>query len=478
MWRVEPEEITNGSIPRVLAILAAPLVLQNLVHVANAIVDTFWLGRLGENEVAAVGLNFPVISIVAAGIVLVAVGTQITLAQRVGAESLSEARQLAATGLGLALVVGIAVSGAFFLGADAIMSLLADEAEVATLAALYLGTLMVFYPLAFISDTLENAFIGWGDSPAAMYINIGMVGTNIVLDPFLIFGWGPFPALGVQGAAIATGSGFIVALLIGFAFALGLRDSFTFERSTLRPTMDFIREIVDVGSPLSGQRVAKDVVRVAIIGLVSVTAGAAGVAAFTVGTRVATLAVIPALGLQQAAQAMIGQNLGAGHPDRASRTTLVGVISAGVALTALGVIQFLIPELIVDVLVPDLTERGRSLSVIYLQILAIGYWAIGVSYLLIAGFNGAKRTRTSFVADLFKYWGIRLPIAIAAIPATVSIGLFGITITPGLGWGVEAIFWAVTISNIIGAIGLGVYYLHRLRRGMFDRAAESAASAD
>ncbi len=476
MWRVEPKEITNGSIIRVLAILAAPLILQNLVHVANAIVDTFWLGRLGEDEVAAVGLNFPVISIVAAGIVLVAVGTQIPVAQRVGGESPGEARHIASTGTFLALGVGVIFSGAFLLGADSIMSLLTGEANVARLASLYLATLMMFYPLAFVSDTIENAFVGWGDSVAAMYINIGMVGTNIVLDPFLIFGWGPFPALGVQGAAIASGSGFAVALLIGIAFALGLRDSFTFDRSRLKPDLSYVREIIDVGLPLLGQRGAKDIVRVAIIGLVSVTAGAAGIAAFTVGARVATLAFIPALGLQQAAQAMIGQNLGADRADRASRTTMVGVLIATVGLTLLGAIQWFVPGVIVDVLVPDLTPQGRSLTIQYLKILALSYWAIGISYLLIAGFNGAKRTRTSFIADLIKYWGVRFPIAVAAVPTTVSFGILGFSIAPGLGWGVEAIFWAVTISNIIGAIGLALYYLYRVHAGMFERAAEQATA--
>lgn len=478
MWRLKPEDITDGPISKVLAILAAPLIIQNLVHVANAIVDTFWLGRLGENEVAAVGLNFPVISIVAAGIVLVAVGTQITLAQRIGAERHDDARHLAATAVVLAVVVGVAVSGLFFLGAEPIMSLLADEPAVASLAAVYLTTLMVFYPFAFVSDTIENAFIGWGDSPASMYINIGMVGTNIVLDPFLIFGWGPFPALGVQGAATASGIGFIVALAIGLSFAIGLRSSFTFDRSRLRPHVDHIREIIDVGGPLSGQRMAKDIVRVIVIGLVAVTAGAAGVAAFTVGARVATLAFIPALGLQQAAQAMIGQNLGAEQPKRASRTTIVGVIFAGGALTILGILQLAFPEVIVDILVPDLTPAGHALTVLYLEILAVGYWAIGVSYLLIAGFNGAKRTRTSFVADLIKYWGVRLPFAIVAIPTTVSIGVFGIAISPGLDLGIKAIFWAVTLSNILGAVGLGAYYLYRTRLGMFERAAEQASGTE
>lgn len=477
MLKVSHEEITSAPIPRVLVLLAAPLVLQNFIHVANAIVDTFWLGRLGENEVAAVGLNFPIISIVAAGIVLVAVGVQIALAQRVGADEIGQAKRLAVTGLILATIVGIIVCGAFFLAAEPLMAMLANDPSVAPLAALYLATLMLFYPFAFMSDTVENAFVGWGDTTAALYINLVMVGTNIVLDPFLIFGWGPFPALGVQGAALASGIGFVFAFVLGLAFAFGLRDSFTIDRPSLRVDLSMAREVIDIGSPLCGQRVVRDIVRVFIIGLVALAGGAAAVAAFTVGARVAAVAFVPAIGLQQAAQAMIGQNLGADRPDRAFETTTVGVAIAAVGLGLIGVVQWFVPGLIVDVLVPDLTETGRELSIIYLQILAISYWALGASYLFLAGFNGARRTRTSFVVDLLKYWGVRFPIAVLAIPTTVTFAIFGISITPGVGWGVEAIFWAVTISNIVAAVGVGIYFFHTTRRGMFQRASDRALAA-
>lgn len=477
MWSVHRDDMVSESIPRVLVVLAAPLVVQNLIHIANAVVDTFWLGRLGENEVAAVGLNFPVISLVIGGVTLVAVGTQITLAQRIGAGEEAEARRLAFTGIVTAAGLGIVVAGAFAIAAEDLMHLLADDPAVGSLAAIYLWTLMVFYPLAFLSDTVENAFIGWGDTAAAMYINITMVGINIILDPFLIFGIGPFPALGVQGAAVATGVGIVAGLGVGLAFTFGLRDSFTLDRDAMTYTVQFVREIVNVGGPLSGQSIARDLSRVFIIWFVALAGGAAGIAAFTVGIRVSTLAVVPAIGLQQAAQAMIGQNVGADRPDRAFRTTTVGVAIATIGLAILGAVQWLMPGLIVDVLVPDLTPRGRELSILYLRILALSYWALGASYLFLAGFNGARRTRTSFAFDLVKYWGMRFPVALIAIPPTVTFGAFGLVFAPGLGLGVEAIFWVVTLSNVIAAPAIGAYFLFRSRRGMFRRAVRQASRA-
>lgn len=475
MLQVDPEEITERSIPRVLILLGAPLVIQNLIHVANILVDTFWLGRVGETAVAAVGLAFPVISIVAAGIALVAVGTQITLAQRVGADEFGQARRLAFTGVITAFVVGSVISGIFAFGSDSLMNVLGGNGNAGELAALYLWSLMLFYPIAFASDTLENAFIGWGDTTAALYINLGIVGTNVILDPFLILGLGPFPSFGVQGAALATGAGIVVGFTLAIGFALGLRTTFTLDRASATVEPAYVREILRVGTPLGGQRAVRDIVRVFIVGLVAIAGGTAGIAAFTVGTRVATLAVVPALGFQQAAQAMISQNIGAGRPDRALKATLTGVGLVTVGLGLLGLAQWLIPGLIVDVLVPDVTPAGRALSIRFLRILAISYWAMGATYLFLAAFNGARRTRTSFVVDLLKYWGVRFPIALAAIPTTTTFAVFGIGFSPGLGLGIEAIFWAQAISIIVAGIGVTVYFAHTTQRGMFQRAATQAA---
>jgi hypothetical protein len=157
---------------------------------------------------------------------------------------------------------------------------------------------------------------------------------------------------------------------------------------------------------------------------------------------------------------------------------LMGVV---VGFLALGAVQFLFAGAIADLLAPDLTATGRSLSVLYLRILAVTYWALGGTYTLLAGFNGASRTRTSFVADLIKYWAIRFPIAVAAVPATATFGAFGafgVAVAPGLGWGVEAVFWAVAASNVVGFLGLGAYFWYTTRRGMFANAAERASGGD
>ena len=126
-----------------------------------------------------------------------------------------------------------------------------------------------------------------------------------------------------------------------------------------------------------------------------------------------------------------------------------------------------------ETFVPTLTDAGFALTVDYLEILAYSYWAMGASAVLLAGFNGASRTRTGFVVDLLKYWGLCIPAAVAALPAAVVVR--GVELG-GVGLGVHAVFWAVTVSNIVAAVGVGAYYLQRRDR-MFSAAAREAAGA-
>ena len=145
-------------------------------------------------------------------------------------------------------------------------------------------------------------------------------------------------------------------------------------------------------------------------------------------------------------------------------------------LAVIGVVQLFIPDLLMQVFVPDISEQGQAYAVRYLEILAYGYWAIGATYMLLAGLNGARRTKTSLIVDLVKYWGIRLPIAVLALPVGLGVGAFGLSVAPGLGWGMDAIFWAVTGSNVAAALGLAVYFKYATSEGMMDRAADVAAA--
>lgn len=466
MLDVSREDITKGSLSRALLVLAAPLVAQNFAQIAQAVVDTFWLGQLGENAVAAVGLNFPVTAVVFAfGSQAAFVGTQVVVSQRYGSEDETGARRAAFHGLVMAVTFGVVMAAVTFAAARPFLSLFDPGEAVLPLAIIYLSTWAIGVPIASASDALEAGFIGWGDSRAAFLINGVSVLVNIVLDPFLIFGVGPFPEMGIQGAALATVLGYAGGLLVAVGMVAGLRDTFTLGRDAVAFRISEFHELLDVGAPAAGQLFSSQSARLVMVAIVSLVGGGAGLAAYNVGGRIATIAYVPAQGLSQAATSVVGQNLGADRPDRARRTTWLGVVIAAVGLSVFGVVQFVFPEAITAVFLPDASPRTVSLTVVYLQILAIGYWGIGAGYLFNGGFNGARRTRTSLVIDLLKYWGVRLPIAAGG--------------TFLLGMDVTAVFWAVTASNVVAAVGAGAYYYYTTNNGMLERAVDVAtADAD
>jgi putative MATE family efflux protein len=468
--------IVEGSIPRALVALAVPLVAQNVVRVAQQVIDTFWLGRLGETAVAAVGLTIPVLGLLFALLVTPFVGTQILVSQRVGADDGAGARRLVVTGVGLALVVGVVLGVAVASLARPLVTLVGAGSAVGPAAAVYLGTVALGLPLAGASDALEAGFVGRGDTRAALWINVATVAVNVVLDPLLIFGVGPVPALGVRGAALATVGGYGAGLLLALALALGPRLGLS--RRHLAFSATDVRSLLSVGAPMTGRQLLSQSVRVLLVGVVVTVGGAAGLAAYTVGARVASVAVLPSRGLAQAAQSMVGQNVGADNAARAGRTTRVGLGLTVAALALIGVVQWIAPGVVARAFVPDLSGAGFALTVDYLRILAYGYPAIGAVDLLLAGFNGAGRTRTSFVADLLKHWGLRLPAAALALPATAGVSVLGVTVAPGLDLGMPAVFWAVTGSNLLAAVGVGAYYARAVRRGLFATTVDDGRAAD
>jgi len=476
MLDLDPGDITEGALSRALLVLAAPLVAQNLVQVANSAADVFWLGRLSDGAVGAVGLNQPIMSLLAVPLMAAMVGTQVLVSQRIGGEDAAGARKAVFHGICLAFVSALALSLVLVPNTDVVVRLLGAGPDEPPQAAAYLSTYLLLFPFMAVSDTVEMGFVGAGDSKTAMYLNFLAIGGNLVLDPLLIFGVGPFPELGVAGAALATVLGYTMAMVLGLYWLTGSHGSISFSLADAGFDIDEFREMIDIGLPAGGQRLAAQSVRLVVVAIVTVVGGAAGLAAYTVGARIATIAFVPAQGLQQAGQSVVGQNLGADRPDRARQATWIGVGIAAGALAVIGVVQLAIPELLTQVFVPDLSEQGRVLSARYLEILAYGYWAIGGTYMLLAGLNGARRTKTSLIVDLVKYWGVRLPIAVLALPAGFAVGAFGISVAPGMGLGMPAIFWAVTGSNIAAALGLAVYFRYATGNGMMRQAADVAAA--
>jgi putative MATE family efflux protein len=466
MLDVSSEEITGGSLMRALLTLAVPLLAQNLVQVFQKLVDLFWLGRFSATAVGAVGLVLPVIWVLfAATMAAPYVGTQVLVSQRVGNDDRRGAQTAAATGATLGVILGTVGGLVTFAYATEIVRLLLGfrpggvDAAIVEYGATYLRVLAVGVPITAVGDALEGGFVGRGDSRVALYMSVAAVSVNLVLDPLLIFGYGGVPALGVAGAALASVAGYTAST--GLAVYLAARGDLV-SRSRVAFRLEEYYALLDVGAPPTAQIVAKQAVNVAMVSVVYAVGGASGLTAYVVGSRVASLVSIPAVGLQQATQSVVGQNLGAARPDRAGDATRLGTLLIAAGLAALGAVQFAIPATIATVLVPTLGPEELSLAVWFLRVLAFGYPALGVVYLVQAGFNGAGRTQVSMVSTLVQYWGVQLPVAVVG----------GVV----LDYGLAAVFVSAVAANVTVAVLLGAYYVW-VKGRMLSAAAEEIADA-
>lgn len=458
------KRITEGSLPKALFYLTVPLLLQNLIQVLQLLIDLFWLGRHSEAAVAALGLIYPLSGLLfAVTIAIPFIGTQVLVSQRIGSDDAAGARR--ATAVGLVLALGLSLLGAVVVATTArpLVDLItmtqpsSVASEVAGLAATYFTIIAFGVVFASTSDVIEASYVARGDSRAALYMSVATIATNAILDPILIFGHGPVPSLGMAGAAIATVTGNVAGLVLALGFNAAGRSGGVISTDAFGTHWEDLREIVHIGYPKASQSLARRTARLFVISLVFAAGGTVGLAAYIIGSRVSAFASIPAYGLQSATQSVVGQNLGADSPDRANRATWIAVGFAAALLGVIGAVQWLIPGTLVTLLAPTADGRLFDLAVTFLKILALGYPALGVVYVLQGGFNGARRTKVSFVSSLLQYWTVQVPVAVA-----VALWFHA---------SVTAIFWAITGSNVVTALGLAIYYVVVTNRGLHAEAA-------
>jgi len=251
MLDVDREAITDGPVGRVLLLLAAPLVAQNLVYVANALVDTFWLGRVSEDAVAAVGLSLPIQSLLGAAVVIAAVGTQILVAQCAGGEEDgSGARRVAVNGALVALAVTGAIAVPVVAYPEELVRLLGADPALAGTTATYLAIIVAVLPVGAVGDTVENCFTAYGDTRAVLHVSVVSVLVNLVA------------ARPRSSSASDRSRNSASRARPSVPYSPALSDSFTYSRTprgsggtrsgspaTRSPSISVVREVVAVGLP-------------------------------------------------------------------------------------------------------------------------------------------------------------------------------------------------------------------------------------
>ncbi|MFC7098492.1 MATE family efflux transporter [Halobaculum marinum] len=450
-------DLVEGDLLRPMLRVAWPLVLIQLLQVAYNVADTFWLGRLSADAVGALSLAFPIVFLfISVGGGFTAAGA-ILVAQHTGASAATgggdrEAGKVAGTVLGFVMLVALVLGALGYVAVGPALSLIpADEqtaTEIVPLAALYMRVFFLATPFLFGFFVFVSLMRGYGDTRAPLRVMVVSVAVNVVLDPLLIFGWGPFPALEIEGAAWATLISRAVATVVGWYVLFGTPAGPAVRPGDLVPDLDIVRDVVKLGVPSALEQSGVSLAFVVLTALVA-TFPPAVVAAYGLGNRLISLVFLPAMGLAQAVNTVVGQNLGAEKPDRAWRAVraALGVVTAVMIPVALLTAAF--PAPIVEVfLPPGSPDAGETIAyaATYLRIASVMFVFLGIFEISRGAFRGAGRTTTALVLSLVAIWLVRVPVTYAA----VFVYDFGTT----------GIWWAVVAGDVVGAI-VGLAWLLR-----------------
>ena len=415
-------DFTTGPVGRALGLLAVPMMLEMSMEAVFAVVDIAFVSRLGTDAVAAVGITEALVTVLYAVAIGLGMGVTAMVSRRIGAKDPDAAAQVTgqAIWLGALLAVLIGIAGVTF-AADLLRIMGASDAVIETgkgfTAVLLGGSASILF--LFL---LTAAFRGAGDAPVALRTLTLANAINIVLDPCLIFGLGPFPEMGVTGAAVATtiGRGAGVAYLAYYLSTDNGRLRMQPRHLVIVPSL--IRRLVLISIGGVGQFLIATSSWIAIMRIVAIY-GSAPIAAYTISLRLIEFAILPAWGLGNAAATLVGQNLGAGKPARAERSAWVAARYNVMFMTVLGVLLLIFAPVIVGWFStePEILRYGTNC----LRIMGLGYPAYAAGMIVIQALNGAGDTRSPSIMNFICFWIVQIPAAYW-LATTVGLGPNGV----------------------------------------------------
>lgn len=441
----EQHDFTRGSIGRAIFLLAVPMVLEMLMESLFGIVNAFWVSRLGADALAAVGLTESMLTIIFAVALGLGMATTATVARRIGEKDEEGAARAAAQSLILVVFVSLVVGAIGFVFAGDLLRLMGAEPGVVAVGASYpriiFGTNAVIM-LLFLNNAI---FRGAGDATIAMRaLWIGNL-INLVLDPCLIFGWGPFPAMGVTGSAVATTIGRGTGVLYQF-WALGRGASRVRLRAAhLRPDFAQMWKLVRISLGGIFQFLVATASWVVIVRIVAFS-GSAAVAGYTIALRILIVALLPSWGMSNAAATLVGQNLGAGKPERAERSVWLTGLANMTFLAVVTVVTLLFADEMTGLFTdePEVVRYGVDC----LRYVSYGYVFYAWGMVLAQSFNGAGDTWTPTVINIFCFWVLEIPLA------------YALALWAGLG--AQGVFLAITIAE--STLAVVAYFAFRRGR--------------
>ena len=442
------QDFTEGPLGRAIILLAVPMVLEMCMESLFGVVDMFWVAHLGADAIATVGLTETILTLLFVIALGLSVGASALVARRTGEKDHAGAGATAIQ----AILIGLAVSAmtavlGYILAPDVLRIMGASETVVAT-GSSYARTMLGGSATIFLIFLLNAVFRGAGDAAIAMRVLWLANLVNILLNPCLIFGLGPFPRLGVTGSAVGTTIGRGVGVLFQLWVLTSGRGRISVNLRDVRVDLALMARLIRLSLNAMFQYLVQMASWIGMVRIVS-TFGSAAVAANTLAIKVILFVLLPSWGMSNAAATLVGQNLGAGKPDRAEASVWRTGIYNMAFLGTFG----LIFSVFAGSIVPWFTNDPQVLPIAIqaLRLFSYGNIAYAWGMVLTAAFNGAGDTVTPTILNLVCFWICQLPLAWF--------------LSNRAGFGPSGVFSAVVVSDTLLALLAIVWF----RKGSWKR---------
>ena len=441
-------DYTSGPIGRAILLLAIPMVLEMVLESVFAVVDVFWVSKLGPDAVATVGITESMLALIYAVAIGLSMAATATVARRTGEKNPEGASSAAVQviALGIAVAVPIGIAGAIL--APKLLRVMGANASIVATGANFTRVMLGMNVVILLLFLINAIFRGAGDAAIAMRVLWFANIINLVLDPCLIFGLGPVPALGVTGAAVATTCGRGTAVLVQFVTLFRGRRRIGIARRHLRLDPAVMVRMLR----LSGNAIFQVIIGTASwIGLVRIlsTFGSAALAGYTIAVRIIVFAILPSWGMSNAAATMVGQSLGAGKPDRAEKSVWIAGFYNMLFLGAVGIVFVTMAGPIVSLFTTD--PAVVPIAVTGLRTVSYGFLFYAYGMVMVSAFNGAGDTFTPTVINFCCFWLWEIPLAYI--------------LARRAGLGPQGVFWAIAIAfSTVAVVGSLAFKRGRWKR--------------
>jgi len=425
------QEFTSGSVRRAIFMLAVPMILEMLMESVFALVDIMYVSQVSVNAVATVGLTESVITLIYAVAIGLSIAATAIVARRVGEKDLKGASNAAVQVIFLGVLVALIISVIGIMYPKEILGLMGGSPDLIEEGYGYTKVLLGGNITIMLLFLINAIFRGTGEASISMWTLILSNVLNIILDPLFIFGFGPIPAYGVEGAAIATTIGrgtavlFQLAILFyGFSkIKIGIKDIIV--------RVSVMLNLIKVSVGGIGQFLIGTSSWVFLMRIIS-EFGSEVLAGYTIAIRVMLFTLMPAWGMSSAAAALVGQNLGAKKPDRAEKSVWLTARYSSIFMGAISVLYLIFAPQIIEVF--NDTEDVVKYGSLCLRILTAPFVFYGFGMIVLNAFNGAGDTKTPTYINFICFWLLQLPFAyIVAI---------------NLNYGPVGVFWSIALGEV------------------------------